>query len=273
MINLFNSYKFAYAYSLSDILKYGLSQLSPAYTADYPKATTAIFTRAIFASYGVNAPSTSIIPAKYLDETHVDLINGIIERYWDEFVLLSEENMEDPTQILSYPDILYKVRRFLGKLIDLINFTYPKYAAILSSYDSKKTHLLDQMNKSISGNDTRRDNDTPQDGGEFDDDNHTSFISQGEVSNEENWDDTPIIERLDKISKLYEQTKRKWLDEFKDLFIEGGNIHYLHGQSPLFLVFGCADMQFAALVRTDEIELTAIQYVIDVVEDIVSAGH
>ena len=225
MLRPWNRNKITYMYQLKEVIKYGLSQLSPAYTADYPKADTTIFTRAIFASYGVNAPSTSIIPAKYLDETHVDLINGIIERYWDEYVFESEEDMDDPLNILSYPDILYKVRRLFGKLIDLINFTYPKYAAILSSYDSKKTHLLDQMNKSISGNDTRRDNDTPQDGGEFDDDNHTSFISQGEVSNEENWDDTPIIERLDKISKLYEQTKRKWLDEFKDLFIEGGNVH------------------------------------------------
>lgn len=227
MLNPFNRNKFTYMYSLKEIIKYGLSQLSPAYTADYPKADTTLFTRAIFASYGVNAPSTSIIPAKYLDETHVDLINNLIERYWDEYLFESEEEMDDPLDILSYPDILYKARRFFGKLIDLINYTYPKYAAILASYDSQKTHLLDKMNKTISGSDTRRDNDTPQDGGDFADDEHTSFISQGEVSNSETWDDTPMIERLDKISKLYEQTKRKWLDEFSGLFIEGGNVHEL----------------------------------------------
>ena len=154
----------------------------------------------------------------------MDLLNGIIERYWDEYVFISDENMEDPLQIMSFPEILYKTRRFLGTLVDIISYTYPKYSAILSSYDTKKTHLLDQLNKNVSGSDTRRDNDTPQDGGDFSDDNHTSFISQGEVSNDESWDDTPVIERLDKISKLYELTKKKWLDEFEGLFTEGGNI-------------------------------------------------
>lgn len=225
MIHPMNNVKIMYAYSLKEILKYGLNNLATPYTADYPQANTTIFTRAIFSSYGVDFPNNTLIPIKYLDETRLDLLNGIIERYWDEYVFESDENMENPLNILSYPEILYKTRRFLGKIINLIMMTYPKYSAILSSYDSEKSHLLDQMKKNISGNDTRRDNDTPQDGGTFEDDNHTSFISQGEVSNEETWDDTPIIERLDKISKLYEQTKRKWLDEFEGLFTEGGNIH------------------------------------------------
>lgn len=220
-------YKIQYAYNLYEILKYGFSQMATPYTADYPKADTTIFTRAIFTSYGVNFPANTLLPNKYLDEDRLSLLNMIIERYWDEYVFQSEEEMDDPLNILSYPDILFKTRRFLGKVIDLIEYTYPKYAAILSSYDTEKTHLLDQMNKSISGSDTRRDNDTPQDGGDYSDDNHTSFISQGQVSNEESWDDTPVIERLDKISRLYEQTKKKWLDEFRGLFTEGGNIHEL----------------------------------------------
>ena len=77
----------------------------------------------------------------------------------------------------------------------------------------------------ISGSDIRRDNDTPQNGGDYSDDNHTSFISQGQIDNTESWDEAPIIERLDKISSLYQQVMKKWCDEFKGLFIEGGNIH------------------------------------------------
>ena len=224
MIHPMNKIKVQYGYTLKEIIKYGLSLLATPYTAEYPKANDTIFTRSIFTSYGVNFPANTLIPNKYLDETRLDLLNGIIERYWDEYVFISDENMEDPLQIMSFPEILYKTRRFLGKLVDIISYTYPKYSAILSSYDTKKTHLLDQMNKNVSGSDTRRDNDTPQDGGDFSDDNHTSFISQGEVSNNESWDDTPVIERLDKISKLYELTKKKWLDEFEGLFTEGGNI-------------------------------------------------
>lgn len=215
--------KIEYAYKFSDILKYGLNELG--YTANYPKADTTAFTRNLFTHYGINFPSASLIPQKYLDSDRMGLLNKLIERYWDEYVFTSEEDLSDPLNILTTTDILYKTRRLLGKIIDIIQFTYNKYASILDSYDTAKTKLLDKMNKTISGSDTRRDNDTPQDGGDYSDDNHTSFISQGQVDNEENWDDTPIIERLDKIERLYQQTFRNWVDEFKDLFIEGGNFH------------------------------------------------
>ena len=219
----FNHIKEAYAYSLHEVLKLGLASLS--YTKDYPNGDTTIFKRSMFTPYGVDFPSNVLIPNKYLDDTRLDLLNMIISRYWDEYVFISEENMEDGSNILSYPDILYKSRIFLGRLINIIEFTYPKYSAILKAYEDEKTHLLDKMEKTISGSDTRRDNDTPQNGGTFDDDTHTSFISQGEVSNTESWDDTPVIERLDKISKLYLQTMKSWCDEFNGLFIEEGNIH------------------------------------------------
>ncbi len=216
-------YKVEHAYSFKEILKYGLTMSG--YTEDYPKADTTSFTRTLFTYYGLNCPSNTLIPNKYIDSDRLGLLNLLIERYWDEYVFTSEEEMSDGNNILSYPDILYKARRLLGKIIDIITYTYPKYAAILNAYDDSKTKLLDQLNKTISGSDTRRDNDTPQDGGDYSDDNHTSFISQGQIDNEENWDDTPVIERLDKIQNLYQQTFRRWLNEFKELFIEGENFH------------------------------------------------
>lgn len=219
----FNFVKEAYAYKFSEVLKLGLTSLS--YTSNYPNADTTIFKRALFTPYGVSFPANTLIAEKYLDETRLDLLNLLIARYWDEYVFISEEKMDNPSNILSYPDILYKTRILLGKIINIIEFTYPKYSAILSSYDSSKTKLMDKLEKIIDGSDTRRDNDTPQDGGTFDDDNHTSFISQGEVDNKEKWDDAPLIERLDKISRLYQQTMKNWCEEFIGLFIEGGNIH------------------------------------------------
>ena len=219
----FPLYKEQFAYSFHEILKYGLNEKG--YTLDYPKGGSNIFKRNLFAEYGVDFPTSTLIPEKYVDETRLDLITALIDRYWDEYVFQSEEEMNDPLNILSFPEILYKTRRLLAKIIDIIQFTYPKYSAILSSYDTAKTKLLDKLEKTIDGSDTRRDNDTPQDGGDFSDDNHTSFISQGTVDNTESWDDTPIIERLDKIDKLYQMTMLRWLDEFKGLFIEGGNIH------------------------------------------------
>ena len=223
MIYPFNKLKIQYAYSLKEVLKYGLNELG--YTYDYPKGDSTTFTRALFTHYGIAFPISTTIPTTYIDDTNLGLFNRVIERYWDEIVFVSDEEMENPLNILSYPDILYKTRRFLGKFIDLVLFTYEKYTTILKAYSDNRANLMDQLSKTISGNDTRRDNDTPQDSGTFDDDSHTSFISQGEIENNEYWDDAPLIDRLDKIEKLYQQTMKNWVNEFKDLFIEGGNIH------------------------------------------------
>ena len=246
-----NKYKSQYAYKLSEVLKYGLNELG--YTASYPKADTTVFLRSLFTHYGINFPSASLIPTTYLDDSRLGLMNQLIERYWNEYVFQSGENMSDPMLILSYSDILYKTRILLGKIIDIIEYTYPKYSAILSAYDSAKAHLMDKLKKTVIGtitnngtqqfvtsnSGTRRDNDTPQDEGDYDNDSHTSFISEettggtqtrtdnlamGNNSTEE-WDEAPIIERLEKLEKLYQLTKLKWLDEFRGLFTEGGNIH------------------------------------------------
>ena len=222
-----SNYQLKYFYKLSDIISKGLATMTSPYTADYPKANTTIFKRELFSVYGITFPANTIIPNKYIDNSHVDLLNRIIERYWDEYVFDSDELMDNPADILNYPEILYKTRRFLGKFIDIINNTYEKYSAILSSYETSKAHLLDQLERVTTGNDTRRENDTPQDGGDYADDNHTSYINQGETSVTETHDDTPVIERLEKIQNLYQNTMLKWLNEFNDLFIEGGNIHEL----------------------------------------------
>ena len=222
-----NNYQLRYFYKLKDIIALGLASMTSPYSADYPKADTTIFKRELFSVYGITFPANTLIPNKYIDDSHVGLLNRVIERYWDEYVFDSDENISSPSDILTSPEVLYNTRRFLAKFIDIINNTYDKYSSILNSYETAKTHLLDQLERVTSGNDIRRENDTPQDEGDFDDDNHTSYINQGETSVTETHDDTPLIERLEKIQNLYQNTMLKWLNEFNDLFIEGGNVHEL----------------------------------------------
>lgn len=244
-------YKYGYFYKLSEILKYGFQQES--ITDTFPFASNKVYKRAIFNHYGIITPTSTEIPVTYLDDKRLDLISLLIQRYWDEYVFESEEEMTDSLNIMSFEDILYKARRFFGKLWNIIEFTYPKYSTILSAYDTQKDHLLDKLqriidtdtsntgtsNHDIGGNGTRRDNDTPQDGGDFDDDAHTSFISSddhtghdnrtdnlaGTLDTTESWNDTPIIERISKIDEKYQLVMKRWLDEFAGLFIEGGNVH------------------------------------------------
>lgn len=214
-------YSVKYAYTLYEILSNGLAYLS---YGDYPKASNKVITRSVFnVLCGVVMPTTDEIPEKYLDNKNYDLLNLIVERYWNEYVFESEEEYTTGDSLAGYPDIQYKTRLFISKLFNLIRFTYPKYSAILKAYEDESANLTAKLERITDGTATQRNNDTPQDGGDFADDEHTSFISQGKVDNTESWDSEPIIDRLDKISKLYHKVMEEWLDEFKDLFVEGGN--------------------------------------------------
>lgn len=218
-----NNYEEMYAYKLSDVIQYGLNELG--YTANYPKADTTTFTRALFTKYGLAFPSSSLIPTNYIDDDHLGIINRVIERYWDEYVFECKEKLEDNLLIMSSTEVLYLTRRFLGKFMAVIENTYQKYVSILTAYNTTKNDLLNKLQRISNGADIRRDNDTPQDKGDFSDDEHTSFISQGTTDVTESYDDTSIIERLDKIQRLYQKTMLVWLNEFKDLFIEGENFY------------------------------------------------
>lgn len=253
-------YKTKFAYTFHDIMLKALS--AQAFFSDIPNPPDSqwddsdhpYFTRQYLNEYGTATLTQAV---DYLDKDENSLINLLFNRYWDEYVFESEEEMLDPLNIQNYPDIYYKARRFIGRIMNLINYTYPKYSAILGAYAAQQSHLMDKLQKIIDGeinnsgyqthevssttSDTRRDNDTPQDGGNFDDDNHTSFISEGAGSSSglttrrdglkmendvtESWDTEPIIERLDKVQRLYQKTMEKWLDEFSILFIDGGNYH------------------------------------------------
>ena len=250
-------YNVKYAYTLYEILKRGLVMNN--YTEDYPMAINnlgnpRLIKRNVFNNYSVAIPSTSDIPEDFVDKDQYCLIQLVVQRYWNEYVFESEE--ESP--LITYtPDVLSKIRIFISRFFNILFFTWKKYTTILNAYETNKNKLMDRLQKIVdgeinntgyqtnevsnSGSEIRRDNDTPQDSGTFDDDSHTSFITEGSSSSSglqtrrdglkmendvtESWDDTSIIERIEKIEYKYQQTMKKWTDEFAVLFVDGGNYH------------------------------------------------
>ena len=212
-------YNIKYAYKLSEIFIPAISSIYE-YAYDwypYQPSETLIITRSVFGYFNISVDSTSVIPAKYLDEDRTGLIQMIFNRYYDEYIL--EDESDDMTSL----SVRNKVKRFCGKLWDIVRMTYSKYSLLLKAYDDEAANLTAKLERITDGTATTRNNDTPQDGGDFDDDEHTSYISQGKVDNTESWDNESIIERLDKIKRLYASVMEDWLNEFKDLFVEGGN--------------------------------------------------
>ena len=75
-------------------------------------------------------------------------------------------------------------------------------------------HLLDKIGSTTKS----KFNDTPQNGGDFDNDEHLSTINTTTAEQ----DVMPLINRLDDISRLYQNVLSDWADEFKHLFIPEG---------------------------------------------------
>lgn len=109
---------------------------------------------------------------------------------------------------------------FYNSLTNIWSFTKDKYIWLLQAYQSERDNLLNKVRTIASG--TSRFNDTPQEDGTFDQDEHTSHITQ--TSGETSSDIKPLIERLDDISSKFQNVLLDWCNEFDKLFIEGDNV-------------------------------------------------
>ena len=111
--------------------------------------------------------------------------------------------------------------RFIRSLMTIYNFTKDKYLTLLKLYEDEKTHLLDKLeNQTITGGE-HRVNDTPQNGGAWVDDNHTSLYESTDNTTTVTNDPMTVMARIDEIQNRYMNVLRSWCREFNTLFIKG----------------------------------------------------
>ena len=154
-----------------------------------------------------NARISLIVNNSYVEK----LWQSIIAKYGNEYIqtsksVTSDNYIEESTLILNY-------------ILNTINETYDRYTTLLGAYDTKQHKLLDAIVTEQEG--FARFNDTPQNGGLFADDNHTTNITQttGKTSTEGR-----AIERLKEIQEAFSNVFQNWLNEFHKFFVEGGNL-------------------------------------------------
>lgn len=106
------------------------------------------------------------------------------------------------------------------QFVQLFNITAPRYIPLLKQFNANESDPIGKISSTSTGK--TRFNDTPQDGGDFDDDGHTSHITQTEATTES--DSGSIMERLDALYKNWREILRDWTSEFRGLFYgeEGG---------------------------------------------------
>ena len=113
-----------------------------------------------------------------------------------------------------------KAVQFMIKFFNVAGMTAPKYTKLLSLYSSNDADLMNPVSSSTSG--VNRFNDTPQDGGLYDDDDHTTNVTQVNSTTLNDLDTK--MGRIKEIEASYRNLLLDWSNEFKPLFIEEGNV-------------------------------------------------
>lgn len=161
----------------------------------------------------------------------LDLLQGLYNRYKHQaFVGIDIPFTPWDRQIPAITDT--NVQKEFGErlclLINKINDTAPKYSKLLSLYSSNESKLMDKLSNKVSAGakveGLSRFNDTPQDGGLYDDDSHTTNLTATSSSSKSNstttYDDKNIMARLEEVRALYRNLMKEWNEEFEEFFWE-----------------------------------------------------
>ena len=143
-----------------------------------------------------------------------DLWNFLKHRYEYEFVFDvsfgKSTYLDNPYTSWTSDELAeyYKVaQEFLIRFLGVMERSYERYALILKTYADNKADLLNKVES------LTRFNDTPQDTGEFSDDEHTTHIT----STKNDFD--TLMGRIDEIDRKYRNVLADWTREFESLFI------------------------------------------------------
>ena len=104
----------------------------------------------------------------------------------------------------------------MSKLLDVLELTLPKYLPLFKLFKENSADPIKKISSTTSG-DTRF-NDTPQDEGDFNDDEHSTNVTHTESTTEV--DAGSLMERLAEVYKNFKSIILEWSNEFNQLFFK-----------------------------------------------------
>lgn len=106
-------------------------------------------------------------------------------------------------------------KNFINSFFSIWNHYKDRYNLVLGLYKDNQNKLLDQLKNSSST--ISRFNDTPQQGGDWKDDQYTTNITQSKIENLS--DAGTVMSRISEIQESYENLLGEFVDKFTMLFI------------------------------------------------------
>lgn len=160
-----------------------------------------------------NAPlykETGTPPVESLKDYIAEVLENTFSRFRKHYIYWSDKDTLDEDD---YFEIVLKIANIL------IN-TYDKYAPLMKYYSEKRDSLMAMIQSETNG--AIRYNDTPQNGGDFSNDAHTTNYTGSRTVNKTEGD-TPI-NRLVEIKNKLSSILFEWSNEFDRIMLEEGNI-------------------------------------------------
>ena len=151
---------------------------------------------------------TDLISNKYLTEVWTKYIYpAFYNQYvcsYDKIYRYLETDDPDQSAATVFAD-------YVGPIISWMQSSTQKFSLIIANQEANKNNLLSQIKASS----TTKFNDTPQDGGDFSDNNHTSTVT----SVESGVDGGTLISRLNEVENNLKRLYKDWANEFRQFII------------------------------------------------------
>lgn len=140
------------------------------------------------------------------------LMTNVYDRHASDIFFIHDSYVCDPDYTITQGD----VRRKISCLVNVINLTLPKYAPLLKQFKKASGDPIAPAKSESRGK--TKFNDTPQNIGDWADENHTTNISSSE--SESLVDTGSLMERLEATYKNFKSIVLEWSNEFNQLFIK-----------------------------------------------------
>lgn len=140
------------------------------------------------------------------------LINIVYDRHASDYVYRADSPALEADHVLDIQDL----KKVFIKVINIINITLSKYLPMLTAFKTSSANPIAPIKSKSTGE--SRFNDTPQDIGDFGDEDHTTNISNS--ISESEVDTGSIVERLSDLFKNYKSIVLEWSNEFNQLFFK-----------------------------------------------------
>lgn len=156
------------------------------------------------------------LSSDYTDNDIKNVVNSLMtivyDRHAEDIVLRHISSVLDEDYVLTQAD----VRKYLSKLVNVLNLTLPRYAPLLKKYEEASSDPIAPI-KSESLGETRF-SDTPENIGDWGDEDHTTNISNSR--SETSVDTGSLMERLSALYKDWKSIVLKWSNEFNQCFFK-----------------------------------------------------